>query len=215
MGHVISKKLLVEGEDDKHALISLMRRHIAWGSSKEDWPVEVKACDGAQQMLAQHAIPLELKSAALQTLGIVLDVNDSCSARWTRLRTLCAPFFPDMDDELSPNGLICDNSEGKRLGIWIMPDNQNSGMLETFLQYLVPDHSHELWDFAKECVSIARTRGAGCRESHIDKANIFTWLAWADPPGQRLGTALLQSVLDPMSDRAMAFVSWFRTLYAL
>jgi hypothetical protein len=57
--------------------------------------------------------------------------------------------------------------------------------------------------------------GAKCRPHHVDKSNIYTWMAWQDPPGQSFGTALVSKVLDSRAPQALPFVKWFRDLYEL
>jgi hypothetical protein len=102
-----------------------------------------------------------------------------------------------------------------RVGVWIMPDNSSSGMLETFLGYLVPNAQDELYVAAQRAVADARSLGAPCIEAHVSKANIYTWLAWQDPPGRQLHQAVMEQILNPSSPYAQPFVSWFRELYKL
>ncbi len=99
--------------------------------------------------------------------------------------------------------------------MWIMPDNRLSGMLETFLAYLVPTASQSLWTYATEAVAEAKTLGAPYRDVHIDKAKIYTWLAWQAPPGRQLHNAIMERILDPQSPYASGCVDWFRVLYDL
>ena len=87
--------------------------------------------------------------------------------------------------------------------------------MEVFLRYLVPEDSEAVWCHAVESVKIGRSLGAPCREVHIPKAELFTWLAWQDPPGYSPGIALTKRILDPHSPHAAAFVKWFRDLYSL
>jgi len=120
-----------------------------------------------------------------------------------------------MPAALPPGGLIVDNDDGKRLGVWIMPDNTSAGSLETFLRYLVPDPAEPLWKSAVDAVTKAKELGCPCRDTHLAKAHLYTWLAWQDPPNQNPGHALAQKVLDPHNEQANAFVEWFRQLYEL
>ncbi len=41
----------------------------------------------------------------------------------------------------------------------------------------------------QRAVADARSLGAPCIEAHVSKANIYTWLAWQDPPGRQLHQA--------------------------
>jgi hypothetical protein len=113
------------------------------------------------------------------------------------------------------NGLAVENADGKRFGAWLMPDNQSGGDLETFLRHLVPGAQEPIWQLACESVAAALLRGARCRESHLPKAQLYTWLAWQDPPGYSPGLALTRKMLQPQSVHAEGFVRWFRNLYRL
>lgn len=58
--------------------------------------------------------------------------------------------------------MIATNADGLRLGIWIMPDNQSPGMMETFLAYLRPETNGPLLAYVHEAWSTAKTHGAPC-----------------------------------------------------
>lgn len=208
-------KLLVEGKDDLYAIAELMSAHVPWGDPPAERPVEIINCEGVEKLLAPHRIPLELKSAGTQALGIVVDADDDFEGRWTRIRECCKEAFPKIPAALPPEGLVVDNARGQRLGVWIMPDNSSHGMLETFLVHLVPHGQDKTWAYAQHAAKEATKRGAAYVPKHRDKAMIHTWLAWQEPPGRPFGTALTAKILDPKSNHASAFVQWFRTLYRL
>ena len=210
-----TKKLLVEGKEDQFAIVGLMSAHVEWGNTPEEWPVQIKDQDGITNLLADGVIPTYLKSSEAETLGIVVDANDQFEGRWQRLRDLCRDAFPDVPADLPEDGLVLQNAEGRRLGVWIMPDNRSRGILETFLTFLVPAEGKALWQYAQRAAAEARKRGAPFNENHTDKARIHTWLAWQDPPGAPFGIALKRKCLDPNSPHAAPFVAWFKELYQL
>jgi len=215
VGRRHTRKLLVEGKEDVYAIASLMSAHTPWGDTRDDWPVLIEDVDGVTGLLSDHMIPTYLKSSETDILGMVVDANESCAGRWQRICDLCRPAFPDMPKALPSGGLICDNAEGHRLGVWIMPDNRTRGMLETLLAFLVPDQKDPLWQHAQRATDEARGLKAPYRAQHSDKAKVHTWLAWQDPPGQPLGLALKSKCLDPRSPHAAPFVGWFLQLYRL
>lgn len=101
-----------------------------------------------------------------------------------------------------------------------MPDNRTGGMLETFLAYMIRDQSQPLWKYTKEVVSqVSQSKEfqAPFKEAHIDKANIYTWLAWQKQPGRQLHQAIKEHILDPRypHPKAEAFFHWFKSLYEL
>ena len=89
------------------------------------------------------------------------------------------------------------------------------GMLETFLTYMIPEDGATLWQFAQAVTSEAKGKGAVFTELHLDKANIYTWLAWQNPPGRQLHQAIMERILHPNHPNAQRFVTWFKTLYGL
>ena len=208
--------MIVEGGDDRHSVIGLMRAYIPWPDAEPEWPVVIDLGKSDSEILATGYITTYLKAPGLESLGVVLDADENpASSRYQRLHDLCQGMFPQIPRELPIDGLIVKNDEGKRLGIWIMPNNESGGSLETFLVQLVPDGDGPLWKHVLDCIHVAIECGAECRECHLDKAKLYTWLAWQDPPGRSPGIALTKKTLDPHSSHAATFVEWFRKLYKL
>jgi hypothetical protein len=209
-------RLLVEGDEDTRVIPQLIEANgIPWGERRGEWIVEIKAADGVANLLRPGKIKTELADRTVKRLGILLDANDHPAERWQSLRNECGQVSLELPETPPGEGTIVRTADSKSLGIWLMPDNQSRGMLETFLAHLVPDGLGELWAYAREAVAEARSRAAAYRDTHRDKAAIHTWLAWQDPPGCQLHHAVLQRILDPRSPLARPFVDWFRRLYEL
>src|ERR1039457_5616056 len=154
-----------------------------------DWPpksppVTIVQCNGAE-IFSSARISTELKSSA-EILGVMVDADDSLLGRWTRIRGQAISAFPNLPDDLPHEGLIIANTDGRRFGVWIMPDNRTDGMLETFMQWLVPTEHEALWRFVREATEQAQAHGAAYTPAHSDKAQIHALLAWMDPPGESL-----------------------------
>ncbi|WP_374544825.1 DUF3226 domain-containing protein [Rhodoblastus sp.] len=208
------KHLLVEGVDDVYAIAQLMGHHVPWGSHKDSRPVKIVDCGGVEKLLDRTYISTLIKSREVEILGIMIDADEDMHSAWTRVRDICKEQFEDTPDIMPKEGLILKNDK-KKLGVWIMPDNASSGMLETFLAYLVPSASQEIWDLATASTQSAMDTGATCKAAHLQKAQIHTWLAWQDPPGQAFGNALVKKTLDPNAESALCFVCWFKELFEL
>lgn len=212
------RKLLVEGEEDKRVIPELVEKAtgLPWGERPRPTLVDIKAADGIERMLARDYIETELKMAGLHSLGLILDADDKPAARWQTLRNRCLPFCPDFPAEPPPEGLVTLLSSRVRFGAWLMPDNQQRGMLETFLATLRPtDTQPALWQHVTSAVDASRQHGALWLEPHRDKALCHTFLALQDPPGRQLHQALKERVLDAKSPAAQPFVAWFCRLYEL
>lgn len=209
------KRLIVEGYEDLYSVQGLMSAHIAWPPGPEHAPVFIHIGKSDEEILEDGYITTILKAHGVKTVGVMLDADSKPRGRYARIRNLCLGTFPKMPDDLPQTGLVVDNDDGQRLGVWVMPDNSSEGSLETFLKYLVPDEAKPLWEHGMESVAKAKKMGAACRDVHNEKANLFTWLSWQDPPGQKPGVALAKKVLDPHSPSAAIFVTWFRELFQL
>ncbi len=95
----------------------------------------------------------------------------------------------------------------------MMPDNQDRGMLETFLKFLLPNEDEGLWQLTEQACQQAIENGAPFKGYHTDKAKIHTWLAWQNPPGRQLHNAIMEQILNPTSPEAAPFVKWFTDLF--
>lgn len=209
-----ARKLLVEGKSDKFVIPYLIEANgIPWGDSPKEWIVHIDQFGGVTDLLKAGVIEAHLKSSGLKSMGIVLDADDDIAARWSRIRDRCIEQFHDLPETHPSNPIVVSNSDGLRLGIWIMPDNKSRGMLETFLLFLAPGTTSPLVQYARNACRTAKKKGASYKDVHQDKAEIYTWLAWQDEPGRTLQQAVKERILDPESPHAAGFVSWFQDLY--
>jgi hypothetical protein len=108
--------------------------------------------------------------------------------------------------------LIHTNSDGLKLGIWLMPNNVSCGMLEAFLLDLIPE-GDPLIGYANKAAKTAQRLGAPFKPAHHQKAIVHTWLAWQDEPGAQLHQAVKKQVLASTGPHAAPFVKWFRELF--
>jgi len=192
-----------------------MKAHVPWPQLPYDAPVRIEVGKSADEILDRDYLNLLLKSSDIDCLGIMLDADTKPRSRYQRIRNECLAYFPSLPDDISTNGVVAEDGEGKRFGVWVMPDNTSDGGLETFLRRMVPSEAEPLWRHAGESFESAKGIGAACRECHYAKAQLYTWLAWQDPPGQHPGIALTKKMLDPLAVSATPFVNWFKTLYRM
>lgn len=217
------KKLLVEGASEKRIIPELMEKNgVLW----QHPPVFIEPYDGYGNLVKSGSIRAELSASDLTHLGIIIDADTDLlqnsenkpAGRWQSLRDAClkSEYIDSLPEKFPSDGLIQNISNNIKLGIWIMPDNQNRGMLETFLAYLVPEQSDRLWQFAQKKVQEAKENyQANFKEVHRDKANIYTWLAWQDEPGRQLHEAIKETIFNANHPNAQDFVNWFKNLYDL
>ncbi|HBL14364.1 MAG TPA: hypothetical protein DD379_23845 [Cyanobacteria bacterium UBA11162] len=215
MAEIRTRVLLVEGKEDVRVIPELIEANgVDWGTRKNP-VVYIRDYDGYQQLVDADVILTELQASGLSALGILIDADDNPIGRWQSIRTACLKSIPNLPEILPETGLIHIAPNQVKFGIWMMPDNKIRGMLETFLAYIIPDTGESIWQFAQAAAKEAKTRGAVFTDAHYDKANIYTWLAWQNPPGRQLHQAIMQRILNPNHPNAQKFVSWFKSLYDL
>jgi len=207
-----------EGADTKFALIGLMRHVIPGWPQKDskDYPVWIEEENEIDQLLKESTLRTEFRRTGLRAMGLVIDAEDNLPSVWGRVRDFAKKELENVPAGIPPDGLVLAHRDGRRLGLWVMPDNTSSGMLEDFLRHMVPDQSDPLWQFSVRAVDTARAQhGARCREAHLPKARLHSWLAFQDPPGERLGHAIARKILNPHATGAQLFIDWFKRLYGL
>lgn len=210
-----SKVLLVEGKQDLRVIPELIEANgIPWGTKKNPI-VFIRDYDGYPNLVDSDVLQAEFQASGLSSLGIVIDADENASQRWTSLRNAASRLIPDLPISLPENGLIHNTAKGVAFGVWIMPDNNTSGMLETFLSYLIKDDCLDIWNLAKTSAFAAQESGAAFSDAHKIKAEIYTWLAWQDPPGRQLHQAVMERILDPSHKSGVSFIKWFRDLYSV
>jgi len=177
-------------------------------------PVQIEQCRGAR-LLNEGTIPLWLKASDTDILGVIVDADGDCMARWNRISQLAKQYVPALPRAIPESGLVITTARSTVFGVWIMPDNKSVGMLETFLQALVPEKHRDLLEFAKHSAQEAKSHGAEYTEEQTPKAVVHGWLSWMNPPGKPFGIAFQERFFDANASAAGAFQCWFRKLYDL
>lgn len=211
-------RLLVEGAEDKRVIPELVEKHgITWEPSPKQYYVEIEDCGGIDNILKDSFILTRFKRSDLQSLGIIIDadgLSDNHPTRVPDILAQCKKIIPDFEWALNANGIVATDQSGKRLGLWVMPDNTNPGMLENLLLSLPPANQMALVEHAQAATRSAKAdHNAPYSAVHEHKAIIHTWLAWQNPPGRQLHQAIQENLLQPHSPIADAFVDWFRRLF--
>ncbi len=207
------RKLLVEGNTDKRVIPFLMEANGVEWEGGGDPTVYIETQGSVDEILKSGVIESELNATGLQALGVIVDANGNARARWNQVRERCRGLFPELPESIPEEGLDVVHPDGMRFGVWVMPNNRFTGMLEDFLVELVPERSGGLYEMARNCVADAANAGAPFKEPHTRKAELHTWLAWQDEPGRQLHEAVHYRILDPESPESVPFVRWFRSLF--
>src|SRR4028118_2120447 len=200
------KVLLVEGANDLYVVKALRKAH------KVPETFDIVSC-GSDENVLKSLNPLIKRANPPQVIGVMLDAdNPSLESRWQSIKSKLRDNSYTLPDKPDADGtVVVSSSDEPKLGFWLMPNNQDSGMLEDFCAELAQPESLA---FARECVEQAQAMQVTTfKEVHRSKAVIHTYLAWHDEPGYPLGKAITSQALRPHTDVAVKFTNWLIRLF--
>lgn len=205
------QQLLVEGKNDIHVVSHL----CMWHRLPDMFKVDTAGVNGGIEELIRD-LPTRLQQRTLRTLGVVVDADRDPISRWQRLQNALSSTEASFPDAPVVGGWVVDTTGpvGQlRLGIWVMPNNAEAGILEDFVLTLIPEND-ELIPYAR--IALANLEVASLQrysESHRPKALTHTWLAWQETPGNPMGTAIGTGHLRAGAAPALEFTDWLRRLF--
>lgn len=167
--------LLVEAKSDCHVILALANHF--------DLPETfgIFACDNHDRALDRFEASILRPDQ--EVVGLMLDANGDVAARWSAVRSRLSPHPYEPPKAPAQDGLILESTDSAlpRLGFWLMPNNQDPGMLEDFcLDMIDPNHQK----VAEDAVVLAEERDvANFKAAHRSKAVVHTYLAWQNEPG--------------------------------
>ncbi len=200
-------ELLVEGPDDFNLLYHFVEIHKLMGVCT------VTEGEGIDDVL--NSLHLRLRLGDVERIGIIIDADEAVQSRWESVKSVLVGNGYDANNlqpSLEGNGEIVMQQGLPIVGIWIMPDNLNMGMIENFVETLIPP-GDALWPIAISCVEFIPSSFRRFIPAHLTKAQIHTWLAWQEEPGKPIGQAIRKKYFDGKAPAAMAFASWLRLLF--
>lgn len=212
--------LLVEGKYDFHILKNLLKQHkIEADEVKRNLPTpQIGIVPMETKDELGNSLELYLSKGNVTKLGIVIDADDNPTGSYDACYNNIAKHGEIVFvDQLPVVGSLIHlnraNLPSMTVGIWIMPDNQQPGMLEHFASALIPDDD-KLWPIAQQSVAnLPEKRFPLTPNDHTRKAELHTWLAWQEEPGKPMGLAVTFGYLKHNTPLAQDFIAWVRALF--
>ncbi len=178
----------------------------------------------APKIKSGHGLPKTLKSIPVEilnlqravpeprVLGIVVDADDKPGRRWHDIREkltavgVNAPLRPALDGTIiDAHGLF------PRIGVWIMPDNTNSGELESLALSMISADDPVL-PRARRYIEDIPAEARKFSKQKTERAVLHAWLATRSMPA-RMGLAVSEEDLDTASPLCQKFASWLLRLF--
>lgn len=187
--------------------------------------------DGWRGLLDNLSTPLRgIDGDSIERLGIIMDadfsgqnsggVNQRYNLVVDELQKIIKEKFPNISGynfPKSPNldaGDIFSHSNSREMypiGLWIMPDHRNDGMLEHFVENLIINHptQNSLKKEAAQVVANLKIKLFN-QLTQTKKAELNTWLSWQEKPGQ-LFNLVDKNILD--LTQAPNFTNWLKKVF--
>ncbi len=214
--------LLVEGQADVDFFEALLRR------LKMLDKVEIKPPKqfGLKTDTVSHFPRLidllikRLNTNQLHHLGIVADADyvsgGGFKQRWKQLTACLAKHdyrIPSNPPKLPYSGSIFRHSDLPPVGLWLMPDHENNGMLEDLIYRTIKrdEDQKKLLNSAEKCINKLPVKLFS--SYHHTKAVIYSWLAWQKRPGQTLDVTINGDLIDFESKEIQRFIQWLYKVF--
>ncbi len=195
--------LLLEGSDD----CNIISKFCEDNAIRADFGF--CNCGGDNQVLHKLNALLK-KSDPPEVIGVILDADQNIDERYQEIKAKVADFY-NLPKNMPKDGLVHLEKGLPKLGIWIMPNNQDNGALEEFYLELATDIDT---DFIDNTIQEAEKKElTSFKSQHRKKAIMHTYFAWQDTPGMPLHAAINKIVLDNNAEIAHVFKGWLISLF--
>ena len=205
------KKLLVESPNDQHFIKNLFKKIKGLGE-KDRIGFEIFPCDGISELL--KIIPAQLISSDIETLAIVVDADEDLPKRWKEIKSIFEKYGYQIPETPRLEGEVIDKQGVyPKIGIWLMPNNLTTGILEDFIAKIISEDD-KLKPMVVEVLDDIEKKGLHLyKPQYRPKALIHTWLAWQKEPGKPFGWAITLGYFDSNSNLTKTFISWLDKLF--
>jgi hypothetical protein len=100
------------------------------------------------------------------------------------------------------------------VGVWIMPDCENDGSLETFIKNQISKSSPQFeWFNRAKTTNASLVEPLFDRDAHGLKADVSTWLAWQKYPGKGMQSVVGDELIDLNFGVALNLKKWMNTIF--
>lgn len=232
--------IVVEGKTDLHVILHLLEKSnpnmrcervnnytsVARLPGKRN--LQINICQEGSFSELCDEIEVWLMKPKLECVGFVFDANGDPRRNWQRVRNRILRVYEELQDIPSPElrEIFCETPVPggiwvrdcvPKVGMWMMPNNKDTGAIEEFLAYMIRQEDH-CWEHTQKYVKTIFQEGIRfpkrkvLKEKNIPKANIHAWLAVQEEPGKPPGTAIKTGYFDTENLRVQAFRQWLGNL---
>lgn len=216
--------LIVEGEGDRSFLEQLFRvlglpaEVVLPATAKDLLDHGYNTKKGAYHALEDRLILLQQADSSLKRLAIVVDSDhgqdgQGFSKTLNDLVKIFNDYGYEQDLNYTDNGFVFAHTDQniKPVGAWVMPNNQDDGAIESWIQQCFDPAKCHLLPHAQQTVAALPNRQF--TGNNLPKAEIATWLAWQKRPSIGLYAAV--PLLDDQAQPYKDLVNWLQYLFVV
>jgi hypothetical protein len=213
--------LLVEGEADRGFFEALCRLLSISADVRVATPKDTGGSHNTKEGVLSHLTSVllpQLQDGQLERIGLVVDA-DRVAHGGGYATTLQRFTDALVEGAYQPNpaaaaGLVFTHPDGLAdLGLWIMPNNVDEGMLEDWIKQCLHPSEIDLYHHGEK--SIDTIPGMPKFQSwHRNKAEVATWLAWQKKPEHGLYNAVQADLLSTDAPLFKALQTWLTHVFA-
>ena len=195
--------LLVEGEADRGFFEALCRMLGISVSVRVATPKDTGGSHNTKAGVLSHLTKVllpQLQDGQLERIGVVVDadrlVHGSGFAATLQGFTDALAGGGYQPDSATTSGLVFTHADGLAdLGLWIMPNNADEGMLEDWIKQCLHPREAGLYQHGEASIDTI-PGGPKFQSWHRTKAEVATWLAWQKKPEHGLYNAAQSDLLN-------------------
>ncbi len=197
--------LLLEGSSDCHIIKKFCKNN--------DIELNFGFCNCESDSKVLPQLNALLLKGQTKIVGIILDADNDIGDRYQKIKeSKVGKFYKKLPISMPKSGLIHVEDGLPKLGIWIMPNNRDSGALEDFYLKLATNINTK---FINGLINQAKSKNlTSFKPQHRKKAIMHTYFAWQDTPGMPLHSSINKIALDNEAGIADKFKSWLIELFS-
>ena len=213
--------LIVEGEADRGFFEALCNTLQLGVSVKVAPPKQLGGTHNTKEGVFNILLDTylqQLNDGTVPRLAIIVDADaaehgQGFARTLRRVEKIVSEYGFSAPTAATAGGCLFQHSDGLNpFGLWIMPNHADDGMLEHWLSECVSQEQIALFHHAQACVDALPTRLF--KPLRRAKADIATWLAWQEKPGEGLYHCVEAGLLDETAQQYQALVSWLRAVFS-
>jgi hypothetical protein len=214
--------LLVEGEADRGFFEAICRMlsitaDVVNVATPKDSGGAHNTKEGVLSHLVSALLP-QLQDGQLERIGVVVDADQlahgSGYAKTLQRFTEALAQSGYHHNPAVVAGLAFAHQDGLAdLGLWIMPNNADEGMLEDWIKQCLHPGEGPLYQHAELSID-AIPGGPKFQPLHRSKAEVATWLAWQKKPEHGLYNAAQPDLLNTSAPLFAEMHAWLKHVFA-